>query len=88
MPRMIWTRKRQLRRWRGLRQITKGLGALDREVFEAIADSPTPLLDAEMQPLSRAADQSKPWFLIAAALLRPENRPRGGVRLVAWRAWP
>ena len=88
MPRMIWTRKRQLRRWRGLRQITKGLGALDREVFEAIADSPTPLLDTVMPPLTRAADHSKLWFLIAATLAASGNRPRGGVRLVAWRAWP
>ena len=85
MPRMIWTRKRQLRRWRGLRQITKGLGALDREVFEAIADSPTPLLDTVMPPLTRAADHSKLWFLIAAALAASgkSSARRGAARGVA-----
>ena len=59
----------QLRRRRdGLGRITQGLGALDREVFEAIAESPTPLLDSMMPPLTRAADHSKLWFVIAAGL--------------------
>lgn len=69
-------------RTRGIRQITEGLGALDREVFEAVADSPTPLLDSVMPPLTRAADHSKLWFAIAAALMatgRP-NAQRGAVR--------
>lgn len=52
----------------GLRRITQGLGALDREVFEAIAESPTPLLDTVMPPLTRAADHSKLWLAIAAAM--------------------
>ena len=56
------------RRRGGLWRITQGLGALDREVFEAIADSPTPLLDSVMPPLTRAADRSKLWFVIAAAM--------------------
>jgi undecaprenyl-diphosphatase len=58
----------QLRRRTGLRRITHGLGALDREIFEAIAESPTPLLDTMMPPLTRAADHSKLWFAIAAGL--------------------
>ncbi|OBF16344.1 bifunctional phosphatase PAP2/diacylglycerol kinase family protein [Mycobacterium sp. ACS4331] len=58
---------------RGIRQITQGLGTLDREVFEAIADSPTPLLDTVMPPLTRAADHSKLWFAIAAILLASGN---------------
>jgi diacylglycerol kinase family enzyme/membrane-associated phospholipid phosphatase len=58
----------QLRRRTGLRRITQGLGALDREIFEAIAESPTPLLDTMMPPLTRAADHSKLWFVIAAGL--------------------
>ena len=33
------------RRRSGLSQITEGLGALDAEVFEAVADSPSRLLD-------------------------------------------
>jgi diacylglycerol kinase family enzyme/membrane-associated phospholipid phosphatase len=57
-----------MRRLRGIRQIGRGLGTLDREVFEAIAESPSPLLDATMPRLSRAADHSKLWLAIAAAL--------------------
>jgi undecaprenyl-diphosphatase len=56
------------RRREGLYQIGKGLGTLDREVFEAIAESPSPLIDAVMPRLTRAADHSKLWFAIAAAL--------------------
>jgi len=55
-------------RRRGIRQIGEGLGTLDREVFEAIAESPSPLLDATMPRLSRAADHSKLWLAIAATL--------------------
>jgi diacylglycerol kinase family enzyme/membrane-associated phospholipid phosphatase len=57
-----------VRRPSGLRRITTGLGALDQEVFDAIAESPTPLLDTVMPPLTRAADRSKLWMVIAAAL--------------------
>ncbi|MDA4110804.1 bifunctional phosphatase PAP2/diacylglycerol kinase family protein [Mycolicibacterium holsaticum] len=57
-----------VRRHRGIRQIGQGLGTLDREVFEAIADSPSPLLDAVMPRLTRAADYSKLWLAIAAVL--------------------
>jgi diacylglycerol kinase family enzyme/membrane-associated phospholipid phosphatase len=57
-----------LRRRQGIRQIGQGLGTLDREVFEAIAESPSPLIDAVMPRLTRAADHSKLWFAIAAAL--------------------
>jgi undecaprenyl-diphosphatase len=48
--------------------IGKGLGTLDREVFEAVAESPSPFLDTVMPRLTRAADHSKLWFAIAAAL--------------------
>ncbi|BBZ35697.1 bifunctional phosphatase PAP2/diacylglycerol kinase family protein [Mycolicibacterium confluentis] len=70
---------------RGIRQITQGLGTLDREVFEAIADSPTPLLDTIMPPLTRAADHSKLWFAIAAILMSSGNpgARRGAARGVA-----
>jgi undecaprenyl-diphosphatase len=57
-----------LRRGRGIRQIGEGLGTLDSEVFEAIAESPSPLLDATMPRLSRAADHSKLWLALAVAL--------------------
>lgn len=56
-------------RVRGINQITRGLGTLDRELFETIAETPTPLLDTVMPPLTRAADHSKLWLGIAAALL-------------------
>ena len=70
------------RRPEGLRRITQGLGALDREIFDAVAESPTPLLDTMMPPLTRAADHSKLWLAIAAALAatgKPRAR-RGAVR--------
>ncbi len=41
---------------------------MDRELFEAVADSPSPLLDTAMPILTRAADHSKLWFGIAAGL--------------------
>ena len=76
-----WPRRRN----QGFRQITHGLGTLDREIFEAIAESDTPLLDSVMPPLTRAADHSKLWFAIAIALA-VSRRPalqRGAVRGVA-----
>ncbi|MGE2731975.1 bifunctional phosphatase PAP2/diacylglycerol kinase family protein [Mycolicibacterium vaccae] len=72
-------------RHRGIRQIGKGLGTLDREVFEAVANSPSPLFDAVMPRLTRAADHSKLWFAIAAGLAAfgNESTKRGAVRGVA-----
>ena len=70
------------RRRRSIRQITEGLGALDAGVFEAVANSPSPLIDATMPRLTRAADHSKLWFVIAAAMVA-SGRPavqRGAVR--------
>jgi diacylglycerol kinase family enzyme/membrane-associated phospholipid phosphatase len=58
----------------GLQQITEGLGALDAGVFEAIANSPSPLLDKGMPALSRAADNGKLWFAIAAAMALSGSR--------------
>ena len=75
MSRWPWQRAR------GIRQITQGLGTLDREVFEAIAESPTPLLDVAMPPLTRAADHSKLWFAIALALAASGNP----MELATWR---
>ncbi|CAN3126641.1 bifunctional phosphatase PAP2/diacylglycerol kinase family protein [Mycobacterium sp. smrl_JER01] len=73
------------RRGRGIRQIGAGLGTLDREVFEAVAESPSPLIDAVMPPLTRAADHSKLWFAIAAGLAAfgSPSVKRGAVRGVA-----
>ncbi|MDT5351301.1 MAG: hypothetical protein QOH91_4588 [Mycobacterium sp.] len=72
-------------RSRGIKQITRGLGSLDRELFTAIADTPTPLLDTVMPPLTRAADHSKLWLAIAAGLTatRQHSARRGAVRGIA-----
>lgn len=74
-----------IRRLSGIRQVGEGLGTLDREVFEAVAESPSPLLDATMPRLTRAADHSKLWLVIAAALAASSHRAsrRGAVRGVA-----
>jgi diacylglycerol kinase family enzyme/membrane-associated phospholipid phosphatase len=65
-----------------VRAIGKGLGTLDREVFEAVAESPSPLLDTTMPGLTRAADHSKLWFAIAAAMgaLGSQSVRRGAAR--------
>jgi undecaprenyl-diphosphatase len=67
---------------RGIRQIGAGLGTLDREIFDAIAESPSPLLDAVMPRLTSAADHSKLWFAIAAVLATSGNKSaqRGALR--------
>lgn len=73
------------RRRSGLRRITEGLGRLDAEVFEAIAHSPSQLLDTTMPRLTRAADHSKLWLAIAVAMAvagRPATR-RAATRGVA-----
>lgn len=73
---------RSLRNTRGYREITQGLNTLDQEVFDAIAKTETPFLDTVLPPLTRAADYSKLWMSIAAALAatgRPSLR-RGAVR--------
>lgn len=74
--------RRPWREARSIKQITRGLGALDRELFEAIAESPTPLLDSAMPPLTRAADHSKLWFAIGALLIATgkHSAQRGAVR--------
>ncbi|MGD9621766.1 MAG: bifunctional phosphatase PAP2/diacylglycerol kinase family protein [Mycolicibacterium sp.] len=70
------------RRRRGIRQIGEGLGTLDREVFEAVAGSPSPLIDTVMPRLTWAADHSKLWFAIAAMLTAVGNpsAKRGATR--------
>ncbi|PQM45146.1 hypothetical protein C1Y40_04687 [Mycobacterium talmoniae] len=70
---------------RGIRQIAAGLGALDTEVFEAVATSHGPVLDTAMPALTRAADHSKLWLAIAAVMAATGNRSvrRGAGRGVA-----
>ncbi|WP_407688662.1 bifunctional phosphatase PAP2/diacylglycerol kinase family protein [Mycobacterium sp. HUMS_1102779] len=73
---------RPWQRVRGVKEITRGLGTLDRELFDTIAATPTPLLDAVMPPLTRAADHSKLWIAVAAGLLASGNASaqRGATR--------
>ncbi|GAS89339.1 bifunctional phosphatase PAP2/diacylglycerol kinase family protein [Mycolicibacterium brisbanense] len=68
-----------------VRKIARDLGTLDREVFEAVAESPSPLLDKAMPRLTNAADHSKLWLAIAAALgaVGGSSVRRGSVRGVA-----
>jgi membrane-associated phospholipid phosphatase len=44
------------------------LGAIDRAVYQAIADTPTPQLDGAFRWLSTAANQSRLWLALAAAM--------------------
>ena len=50
------------------RSLVGELGQVDRAVYGAIADTPTPLLDEPMRRLSNAANFSKLWFGIAAGV--------------------
>lgn len=74
--------RRPWRPTRSMKQITRGLGSLDRELFEVVAESPTPLLDSVMPPLTRAADHSKLWIAIAGVLFASGRRSaqRGATR--------
>ena len=56
------------RSFTGWSAITRGLGTLDREVFEAVAESPSALLDTTMPVLTRAADNARLWIAIGGAL--------------------
>lgn len=52
------------------------LDRVDRAVFEAVAATPTPHLDAAMRRISDAANYSKPW-IGASAILALVGGPRG-----------
>ena len=43
------------------------LGAVDRAVYQAVAETPTPQLDAHLRRLSNAANNSRLWLGVAAA---------------------
>lgn len=51
------------------------LGALDRAVYQAVATTPTTHLDAPFRRLSRAADGSALWLVIAGGLALTRGRP-------------
>jgi undecaprenyl-diphosphatase len=51
-----------------LTEALRELGAVDRAVYEAVARTPTPTLDEPVRRLSGAADKSRLWLGIAAAV--------------------
>ena len=51
-----------------LAEVLHQLGAIDRAVYDAIAAVPAPALDRAMRRLSNAANRSRIWLAIAAAL--------------------
>ncbi len=51
-----------------LRDVGRDIAALDRSVYAAIAQTPTPTLDVALRRLSDAADNSKLWLGIAATI--------------------
>ena len=53
---------------RQLADVLHQLGAIDRAVYEAVAEVPAPALDRAMRRLSRSANHSALWLGIAAAL--------------------
>jgi hypothetical protein len=52
------------------------LDQIDQAVYRAIAATPSPSLDLIMSRLSSAADHSKLWFAVAAALALKPGQPR------------
>ena len=52
------------------------LDQIDQAVYRAIAATPSPTLDLVLSRLSSAADHSKLWFAVAAALALKPGRPR------------
>jgi membrane-associated phospholipid phosphatase len=49
-------------------QALRELGAVDRAVYQAVARTPTPALDRPFRGLSNAANYSRLWLAIAAAI--------------------
>jgi undecaprenyl-diphosphatase len=52
------------------------LDQIDQAVYRAIAATPSPSVDFGLSRLSSAADHSKLWFAVAAALALTPGRPR------------
>ncbi len=61
------------------------LGRLDLAIYRAIAETPTPTLDRPLRRLSDAADQSRLWIAIAAAMTAggPKGRRSAATGLAA-----
>lgn len=59
-----------------LRRAGRELVVLDRAVYAAVHATPTPTLDHAVARISRAADHSKIWLAVAAAMAMVGERPR------------
>lgn len=64
-------------RRRGPAAVLGDLRAVDGALYAAVAATPTPTLDRALRRLSHAADHSRIWLGIAAALALGGSRPRG-----------
>jgi membrane-associated phospholipid phosphatase len=51
-----------------IEEVLRQMGAVDRAVYQAIAETPTPSLDEPLRRLSRAADKSRLWLAVAAVM--------------------
>ncbi|NEY31746.1 phosphatase PAP2 family protein [Streptomyces sp. PRKS01-65] len=63
-------------RRRGPAAVLGDLRAVDGALYAAVAATPTPTLDRALRRLSHAADHSRIWLAIAAALAAGGPRPR------------
>jgi hypothetical protein len=78
---------RQQRMTRGLRNVTEGLGAFDAEVFEAVANSPSPLLDTTMPALTRPPITPSCGLASQQPCLCRAAGRRGAAPAEGWSAW-
>jgi undecaprenyl-diphosphatase len=65
LARRVETRRGPASRWA---EAFRQLGAVDRAVYQAVAETPTDALDGPVRRLSNAADRSRLWLGIAAAI--------------------
>lgn len=59
----------------GADRVLRELGRLDRAVYGAIADTPSPTIDGPIRRLSNAANFSKLWIGVASGLAAVGGRP-------------
>lgn len=59
-----------------LAQAVREVAALDRAVYDAVHATPTPTVDHALARVSRAADHSRLWLSVAAAMGLLGRRPR------------
>jgi membrane-associated phospholipid phosphatase len=55
-------------------RLLNDLGRIDRAVYRAVAETPTPILDRPVRRLSRVADRSGLWMVVAGAMAAAGGR--------------